>query len=486
MSPSRRARGALFALLTVAACDALLTEPAAPAGTEVSFSVAPSPPPPGIGRAFAKLDRVRLSFVRPDSMVRDTLLPLVVTDTAARVRLVLAPNERVTALGIRAELLAGAQALFEGTAIVRVALGEPVSARIGLDPIAHHVMVPAPTVTLTALGDTLQLVGAVVFATGDTIDGATVAWSAESNDVVQVSPGGLLVARARGEARVMASAGELSATLTARVVQEPDTVLVVPEMFSLKPGETRTLSTTVVDSRRNPIPGTTVSFETSDPGVASVTPSGGLVRALYFGESLVLARSGSAVGSAALRVEPRGETVVIFEPMDDAGDWGKIVRIQEGGATSTETHPTSDGFNGGYRRIEHHFPGGGGNVINVFHTYATRTYDPASEGAIFGLDYSEYRRRLGGLPGGSIGATFAVEQGGALYFIPGRAFADDAWIKWEVTGLTAADFSPAPGPDFSVLGGPITFGFIRSNTYGSLAPFMNAHGTDNFRVVIHR
>ena len=48
--------------------------------------------------------------------------------------------------------------------------------------------------------------------------------------------------------------------------------------------------------------------------------------------------------------------------------------------------------------------------------------------------------------------------------------------------LTAADFEPAPGPDFGATGGPMTFGFVRSNTNGSVTAIVTQHTATDWTV----
>lgn len=67
----------------------------------------------------------------------------------------------------------------------------------------------------------------------------------------------------------------------------------------------------------------------------------------------------------------------------------------------------------------------------------------------------------------------------------GLAISAETWEARQTDLLTAADFSGGT-PDFSATGGPITFGFIRSNTRGTASPQIVAHGVDNFQVEIRR
>jgi len=66
---------------------------------------------------------------------------------------------------------------------------------------------------------------------------------------------------------------------------------------------------------------------------------------------------------------------------------------------------------------------------------------------------------------------------------PTNAFTNTTWETTAALDLTAADF---PGVDFSAAGGPITFGFFRSNTNSGGGALTLTHGVDNFKVEICR
>ena len=144
------------------------------------------------------------------------------------------------------------------------------------------------------------------------------------------------------------------------------------------------------------------------------------------------------------------------------------------------------GYPNGYRHMEHDWQAAGS--VNVRHFYQVRTFDPGdgSDCEISHLDYNEDRVRL--LPvssSGSIGANLVIRQDGQLFFLTGgTSFSSNEWVRLSRDGLTPADFTPAPGPDFTAAGGPMEFGYIRTNTTGS-SVHHNEHGIDNWRFEIH-
>lgn len=194
---ARRLRALLVACsLGAAGCEALLTEPAPhDAGVALEFSVATASG--GTAEAFAKVNRVYLLFVRPDSATRDTVLALQVRDGVGRARLALRSDERVAALGVYAQLGRGPVPLFEGQRTVRVQVGQPTSLDIPL--VAIPAMVRGEPGRIQILrGDTTRVRAAVLFATGDTIAAAAVRWESADPTVAAVTPAGLVLGRAPG------------------------------------------------------------------------------------------------------------------------------------------------------------------------------------------------------------------------------------------------------------------------------------------------
>lgn len=125
-------------------------------------------------------------------------------------------------------------------------------------------------------------------------------------------------------------------------------------------------------------------------------------------------------------------------------------------------------------------------TIVVYHRSNLR-YDPSTEGAIAFIDYTETHRIIeGAFAGAAVGWAFYAEQDGTRYVTFGErtGFTATQWSTDSVCGIVAEDFT-AEGLDFSTDGGPITFGFTRSNTNTSTENVQrNVHGIDDFRVVI--
>lgn len=124
--------------------------------------------------------------------------------------------------------------------------------------------------------------------------------------------------------------------------------------------------------------------------------------------------------------------------------------------------------------------------IVVYHQ-SSLSYDPSAEGAIAFIDYTEtHRISEAAFEGAGVGWAFYAEQDGTRYLAFGErtAFTATEWSTDGICGLTPEDFT-TEGLDFSASGGPITFGFTRSNTNTSADNVQrNVHDIDDFEVGI--
>lgn len=201
----------------LAACDLLITDPR-PAGPDVSisFQVAETPVG-GTSAAFLRVRRIFLRFVRPDSSVRDTVIPVLPVSGRIRAGVALQTQERVQALGIIAQLGFATTPLFAGATVVPIVPGVPTVANITILPIPAAVAPDRDTLVLANVGATAQLSSAVLFASGDTIDGLSGAWSSLDPTVVAVSPMGLALGQRIGTTFLEVRFDTLTATVFAEV-----------------------------------------------------------------------------------------------------------------------------------------------------------------------------------------------------------------------------------------------------------------------------
>ncbi len=204
-----------------------------------------------------------------------------------------------------------------------------------------------------------------------------------------------------------------------------------------------------------------------------------------------------AVAPDGTEEEATHTIVIVGEPVDPEGTARILSDDFEGGTDrwSTVTSGTNGAtdivsIQGGYRRMQHVLPGttdGEGNPtqITVVHLFEGGTWDPAVDGALSHINYSEDRiEQDPPFDGAAVGALFILEQDGTRYFVSldeSNAFTNTAWESKSLNGLTPGDFSPS-APDFSASGGEMVFGILRSNTNRSDIEIVITHGLDNWRV----
>lgn len=199
----------------------------------------------------------------------------------------------------------------------------------------------------------------------------------------------------------------------------------------------------------------------------------------------------SATTSSTRADLPQDPVLVLFDDFDGVDRWTATLTSSTNG--SEHTVMLADGGNpGGQRRMTHVMPGtedGENNPtqIAVVHLFTDGSYDPSVEGPLSHIDYAEDQIEYDPpFDGAAIGTRFVIVQDGTTYTAqvnpPNNAFANTEWWTARVVSLTSDDFIPAPGPDFSENGGPLTFGYMRSNTSRGGRQIILDHGIDNWTV----
>ncbi len=135
---------------------------------------------------------------------------------------------------------------------------------------------------------------------GNSLSGATMAFSSSKPAVATVASDGTVSAVSAGSATITATAGSLSGTAAIAVSPAAATSLVLnPGTAYLHTGDTVKLS--VRDNQGNSLAGATIAFSSSKPAVAKVA-SDGTVTAAGAGSATITATSGSLSGSATITV----------------------------------------------------------------------------------------------------------------------------------------------------------------------------------------
>lgn len=153
------------------------------------------------------------------------------------------------------------------------------------------------------------------------------------------------------------------------------------------------------------------------------------------------------------------------DPVDACGD-----PRDPATACFNERQEANGGNPGAYRGFDLY--NGGSGTISVKHMRNDAVYDPATSGAIDGIEMA--LDALGGMPGSSLETAFSMlaEQDGKLYWTE-RLFVNNSqgWTSSflpepDRRHLTEADFRLFPQtefdetPDFSAEGAPLSFGFL--------------------------
>jgi DNA-binding beta-propeller fold protein YncE/uncharacterized protein YjdB len=170
---------------------------------------------------------------------------------------------------------------------VLLACGEDLGPRI---PAAIVIVPNAPRIPS---GESRQLTATVVDAAGREIDGVLVTFHSTDTTIVTVNAAGLLTAVGPlGSAIIAAAAGELTGQIEAEVVLAPSAVLVTPASLELNRGESAYLSVIVTDEDSEIVPNPVLTFQTSNPLVASVDQSGLVTTGSQLGTATITVASG--------------------------------------------------------------------------------------------------------------------------------------------------------------------------------------------------
>jgi hypothetical protein len=174
--------------------------------------------------------------------------------------------------------------------------------------------------------------------------------------------------------------------------------------------------------------------------------------------------------------------VVLHDDFATGAQWS-VTFGGTNGAGHSEANNATGGNPGGYRHMVHTLPGMSSVVLQ--HVYTGGSYDPSVSGAIRHLHYMDDRIEFTPpFAGAAIGTTFRMFQGAGTFRTDAVSFTSTTWQRVILPRLTPASFAPA-NVNFTATGGPITFGYQRSNTNNNtVGAYTTAHGIDNWTVVI--
>ena len=216
-----------------------------------------------------------------------------------------------------------------GAARVTATLG---GASSGIDvtvmQIAGSIVIAPMEATLMSLGATVQLTATVLDGNGQPVEGVVVMWQSGDDAVATVSAQGLVTAVGNGVARITATSGSASSGINVSVMQSAGSIVIAPmEATLMSLGATAQLTVTVLDQNGQPVADATVTWQSSDESVATVSAQG-LVTAVSNGVARITARSGSVIGSVTVIVETSSipsnlerDALVAFYKSTNGSDW---------------------------------------------------------------------------------------------------------------------------------------------------------------------
>ena len=185
--------------------------------------------------------------------------------------------------------------------------------------VPTRIEITPTSLTLNAIGGTVQLTARVFDQNNSVMSSAVVSWSSDNIGIVTVSGSGLVTAVKNGNAVITARSGAASATVIVRVAQTASSITIEPSSATLMSiGATVQLTAIVSDENEQPVEDAVVTWRSGDEGVATVDNQG-LVTAVGNGATQVTARSGSAEASvpvsvmqsaASLSIEPSSATLM--------------------------------------------------------------------------------------------------------------------------------------------------------------------------------
>jgi hypothetical protein len=272
-------------------CQDLLVEPAARATGGLAFVLQPAATSAGDAEAFDAADEARIHVTGAGG---DVLIDDVFTLPEPGERRMVAVEVPLEAdaetLQVEASLLFSGEPVFEGTSSVRLERGQTATASITLAPVAAGIEVAPPAGPITAIGNTLALDGAAMFATGDPVEGVSLDWESLDPDVATVSLQGVVTAHAEGEARIVASYLGHQTTVVVHVDPVATTIVVDATLLEVAVDDARTITAVVYDANGNVL-NRRPTWQTSAPGVATVDDNG-VVRGVAEGQATITATAG--------------------------------------------------------------------------------------------------------------------------------------------------------------------------------------------------
>ena len=201
------------------------------------------------------------------------------------------------------------------------------SATISVELTGARIEIVLSSDKLTSVDATEQLSAKVYDSNENVIADAPVAWTSSDPSVATVDANGLVTAVSRGNTKITATSGSLSANVVIKVDLPAARVVVDPDSETLTSvGETEQLTATVYDVNNDVIEDATVAWESDDTSVATVSTSG-LVTAVARGTTTITATSESKSATASITVDLPADQIDIDPDSETLTSVGATVQL---------------------------------------------------------------------------------------------------------------------------------------------------------------
>src|SRR2546425_7002360 len=199
--------------------------------------------------------------------------------------------------------------------------GEPATAGATC-PVRVAWVSVGPASASVSVNQTAQLTATPKDASGNLLTGRTISWVSSNSGVATVNGSGLVTGVTVGPATITATSEGQSGTSSITVTAVPvAAVAVSTASTSVQQGATVQLTATPKDASGTPLPGRTVSWVSSNTGVATVNGSG-LVAGVTAGSATITATSEGKNGSATVIVTSGSGTTVTLVGAGDIAECG--------------------------------------------------------------------------------------------------------------------------------------------------------------------
>jgi len=164
-------------------------------------------------------------------------------------------------------------------------------------PVAVASVTITPSTGSIDAGATLALAASARDAQGNVLSGKAIAYSTNAPAVATVNDQGVVTGVTAGIARISASSEGKSAEAVINVRAVVASIQINGTLDSLEAYDVRTLTATVRDLNNQPIPGAQVAWTSSNPAVATVGATDGVLTGVDRGTVTITAQSGGKTHS---------------------------------------------------------------------------------------------------------------------------------------------------------------------------------------------